>query len=150
MPNLKLEPPKRVHSAKRVICVDDNEFVMEILRWYLESLGYVVTCCSSGKYAIKALEKELPDAVILDFEMPEMDGGEVALAMKERAPQVPIVMFSGTMNVPQQTLDLIDRFVSKDAANAFALLAENLDLVLTQIEKRQPAARSSQKRNSVA
>jgi CheY-like chemotaxis protein len=150
MPLLKLEPSKRARSARRVICVDDNEFVLEILRWYLESLGYVVTRCTSGKHAIRALEHELPDAVILDFEMPEMDGGKVALAMKERAPQVPIVMFSGTMNVPQQTLDLIDRFVSKDEANAFALLAENLDLVLTQIKKRQPAARSSQKRNSVA
>ena len=147
---LKLEPLKRARSARKVICVDDNAFVLEILHWYLESLGYVVTRCSSGECAIASLEKELPDAVTLDFEMPEMDGGEVASAIKERAPQVPIVMFSGTANVPQQTLDLVDRFVSKDAANAFALLAEALNSTLAHAKKRQPAGRSSPKRQGAA
>jgi len=150
LPGLKLEPSKPARSAKRVICVDDNEFVLEILHWYLESLGYVVTRCVSGESAIEALEKELPDAVTLDFEMPKMDGGQVARAMKERAPQIPIVMFSGTSNVSQQTLELVDRFVSKDAANAFASLADAINSVLAHTKKRPAAIRSSQKRQRAA
>src|SRR6476659_10017084 len=90
-PALKLEPLKHARLARTVMCVDDNEFVLEVLHWYLESLGYLVTRCVSGESAIAALEKELPDAVTLDFEMPKMDGGQVARAMKERAPQMPIV-----------------------------------------------------------
>lgn len=145
-----LVPSKPVRSPRRVICVDDNEFVLEILHWYLESLGYVVTRCVSGESAIEALEKDLPDAVTLDFEMPQMDGGQVARALRERAPQIPIVMFSGTANVSQQTLDLVDRFVSKDAANAFASLADALNSVLSQIKRRPVAIRSSPRRQRAA
>jgi CheY-like chemotaxis protein len=150
LPGPKLEPSKHVRSARRVICVDDNEFVLEILHWYLESLGYAVTRCLGGESAIEALERELPDVVTLDFEMPKMDGGQVARAMKERVPQIPIVMFSGTANVPQHTLDLVDRFVSKDAANAFATLADAINSVLAQIKKRPVVIRSSQKRQRAA
>jgi CheY-like chemotaxis protein len=88
--------------------------------------------------------------VTLDFEMPKMDGGQVARAMKERAPQIPIVMFSGIENVPQQTLDLVDRFIAKDAPNAFARVAAALNSVLAPSKKRSPAIRSSQKRHNAA
>jgi len=145
-----LVPSKPVRSPRRVICVDDNEFVLEILHWYLESLGYVVTRCVSGESAIAVLERELPDAVTLDFEMPKMDGGQVARAMKERAPQIPIVMFSGIENVPQQTLDLVDRFIARDAPNAFARVAAALNSVLAPSKKRSPAIRSSQTRHNAA
>ena len=134
----------------RVLCVDDNEFILEILHWYLQSRGYVVTRCSSGEQALEVFARELPDAITLDFEMPGADGGQVALAIKERAPQVPIVMFSGSPNVPAQILDLVDRFVSKDAVNGFASLADALDSILEQVKKRHQTPRSEKKRQAAA
>lgn len=148
MPAMK-QPESLRHSPsrKRVICVDDNDFILEILHWYLQSRGYLVTRCSSGEQALEVMAQELPDAVTLDFEMPGADGGQVALAMKARAPHVPIVMFSGSPNVSEQTLDLVDRFVAKDAVNGFALLADALDSILGQVNRRH-TARSAKKKQA--
>lgn len=129
-------------SAKNIICVDDNAFVLEILDWYLESQGFVVVPCSSGARALELLDGEAPDAITCDFEMPGMDGAELTAAIRAKNPGIPIVMFSGSTEIPQATLDLVDRFVSKDAVNAFAAVADALDSVLPRKRSRRAAAAS--------
>jgi len=132
MLSLKKATRRKISSAAKVVCVDDNEFVLEILDWYLESQGYKVVQCSNPSLALAIIEREGADAVTLDFEMPVMDGAAVAVAIKSKIPQLPIVMFSGSSEIPQQTLDLVDRFVSKDAVNGFAAVANALNSVLAE------------------
>ena len=127
---------RNVSRGPTVVSVDDNEFVLEILDWYLESQGYKVVKCSNPSLAIEIIEKERADAVTLDFEMPLMDGAAVAVAIKSKIPQLPIIMFSGSTEIPQQTLDLVDRFVSKDAVNGFGAVGDALDSVLAERKKR--------------
>lgn len=129
-------------SAKKIICVDDNDFVLEILDWYLESQGFVVVPCSSGFRALELLDSEAPDAMTCDFEMPGMDGAELTAAIRAKKPDIPIVMFSGSTEIPQATLDLVDRFVSKDAVNAFVAVGDALDSVLPRKKSRRAAAAS--------
>jgi CheY-like chemotaxis protein len=54
--------------------------------------------------------------VIVDYHMPEMNGHEVAIEMKRLRPQVPIVMVSSDDMIPEQALNVVDAFVSKDDA----------------------------------
>ena len=130
MLTLKKGARRSVSGSATIVCVDDNEFVLEILDWYLDSQGYRVVQCPNSSQALEIIEKEQADAVTLDFEMPIMDGGAVAAAIKAKIPQLPIIMFSGSTEIPQQTLDLVDGFVSKDTVNGFGAVATALDSVL--------------------
>jgi CheY-like chemotaxis protein len=135
MLSLRRSTRRNVSSPSTVVCVDDNEFVLEVLDWYLESQGYKVVQCSNASQAVEIVEEVRPVAVTLDFEMPVMDGAAVAAAIKSKVPHLPIVMFSGSTEIPQQTLDLVDCFVSKDAVNGFGAVAKALDWVLAAKRK---------------
>lgn len=84
---------------KHVIVVDDSRFNLAMARDALEE-KYAVTCLSSGMELLKRLEKELPDLVLLDIIMPQMDGIEVMKEMKKRhwAAEVPIVFLTSETN----------------------------------------------------
>ena len=79
---------------QRVLIVDDAPSVREALRWAIEdSDGLVVVGeAADGAEAIRRAEALLPDVVILDIEMPDLDGYETALALKA-LPVPPIVVF---------------------------------------------------------
>jgi DNA-binding response OmpR family regulator len=60
------------------------------------------------------LEKQNVDLVVLDYQMPEMDGIAVARQLRQRKPEVPIVMLSGVVgSIPEHVLCLVDDFVPK-------------------------------------
>jgi DNA-binding NarL/FixJ family response regulator len=56
-------------------------------------------------------------AVILDYHMPQMNGGEVATEIKRLRPQVPIVMLSSDDEIPEPALNVVNAFVSKNEAS---------------------------------
>lgn len=60
----------------RVLLVEDNEINMELARELLEDAGIIVSEARNGREAILSLENEIPDAVLMDIQMPEMDGLE--------------------------------------------------------------------------
>jgi CheY-like chemotaxis protein len=70
MLSLRRSTRRNVSSPSTVVCVDDNEFVLEVLDWYLESQGYKVVQCSNASQAVEIVEEVCPVAVTLDFEMP--------------------------------------------------------------------------------
>jgi CheY-like chemotaxis protein len=102
-------------QSKLVLCVDDNDFLLETMQSYLRAKGFRVIACSSGKIALMLLASGPVDAVVVDYEMPEMNGGELAAAIRLRNPFTPIVMFSGSGDIPSNTLNTVDRFVEKNS-----------------------------------
>ncbi len=62
---------------KKILVVDDEKTIVELVRIRLEKYGYKVQTALSGKEALNVVQKEKPDLVILDIMMPEMDGYEV-------------------------------------------------------------------------
>lgn len=102
-------------QSKLVLCVDDNDFLLETMQSYLRAKGFRVIACSSGKIALMLLASGPVDAVVVDYEMPEMNGGELAAAIRLRNPFTPIVMFSGSGEVPTNTLQTVDCFVEKNS-----------------------------------
>lgn len=84
--------------APRILIVDDNSDLAEVLAEILAASGYRVRVASDGERGLMALHEELPDAVVLDIEMPHLTGPEVVYRMivtDAGMEQVPIVLSSG-------------------------------------------------------
>ena len=77
----------------RVLLVEDNEINQEVAREWLESAGMVVTVAGNGRVALEILEKECPDIVLMDIQMPELDGFETTrrLRAQDRFKDLPII-----------------------------------------------------------
>ena len=97
-----------------VLCIDDNQDVLECEKAFLETFGYTVVTASSGREGLELAGLRSFDVVIVDYCMPEMNGQEFAIAMRRLRPLAPIIMLSGTVDVPGQVLNVIDAFVPKD------------------------------------
>ena len=80
-------------SKKRILVVDDELSMVKFLRANLESRGYEVLTATDGAEALKTIEMELPDLIILDIMMPEINGFEVCSRLREWS-QIPIIMLS--------------------------------------------------------
>ena len=97
-----------------LLCIDDDEDVLECEKSFLESFGYTVLTAASGSQGLELASLHLVDVVIVDYLMPEMNGQEVAMKMRRLMPEVPIIMLSATIDVPEQILILVDGFIAKD------------------------------------
>jgi CheY-like chemotaxis protein len=97
-----------------VLCIDDNQDVLDCEKAFLESFGYTVLTAPSGGRALELASIHSIDVVIVDYFMPEMNGSEVAIEMRRLMPQAPIIMLSAAVDIPEEALELVDAFVTKD------------------------------------
>jgi CheY-like chemotaxis protein len=97
-----------------LLCIDDDEDVLECEKSFLESFGYTVLTAASGGKGLELASAYPVDVVIVDYFMPEMNGQEVAIQMRRLNPRAPIIMLSATVDVPEQALKLVDVFIAKD------------------------------------
>ncbi len=88
-------------ALKRVLVVDDLGVNREILQKQMEALGVQATTCESGKQALAALQDSF-DLILTDHNMPEMDGLELAEAIRARGIQTPIVLISSNSSFAEQ------------------------------------------------
>jgi CheY-like chemotaxis protein len=65
-----------MNTKKRVLLVEDNEATIDVVGMELNFLGYEVTIAKDGLQALKMLSEQLPDLVIMDIQLPKMDGFE--------------------------------------------------------------------------
>ena len=79
---------------KRILIADDSPFIREQLRGLLEQRGAVVFEAKNGLEAVQKSQDFKPDLVVLDCQMPEMDGLQAARQLFQTMPQVPLVMFA--------------------------------------------------------
>ena len=105
-------PPKK-HGNKLILSVDDEPVILLTREIVLQREGYAVVSAPGGVQALKAFLRHAVDLVLLDYAMPEMDGGIVAREMKQRKPQVPIIMVSANPVPSQATLAYVDCVVAK-------------------------------------
>ena len=101
-------------SSGVLLCIDDNQDVLECEKASLESFGYTVLTALSGGRGLELASLHPVDVVIVDYFMPDMNGQDVAMEMKRLQPQAPIIMLSGTADLPEQALEWVDAFVAKD------------------------------------
>jgi CheY-like chemotaxis protein len=113
-----------------VLCIDDNQDVLECEKAFLEIFGYTVLTALSDGEGLKLAAVHSVDIVIVDYLMPEMNGQEVAIKMRRLRPQAPIIMLSGAVDVSEQALKLVDAFIAKDS------LASQLLRTIAQLHER--------------
>ncbi|KAF1066629.1 MAG: Regulator of RpoS [Pseudomonas citronellolis] len=85
-----------MHKASAtLLIIDDDEVVRESLAAYLEDSGFKILQASSGVQGLAMFERELPDLIICDLRMPQMDGLELIRRLGERAVETPVIVLSG-------------------------------------------------------
>lgn len=108
-----------------VLCVDDERVGLHVRKLLLERSGYKVLTANDGLSGIKVFEQNAVDAVVLDYAMPGMHGGEVAARMRAVKPDVPILLLSAYVGLPSEITALVNVYMTK-GEGAPALL-EKLD-----------------------
>ena len=99
--------PKRT-----ILCIDDDDAILRYEKALLERSGYAVLTAASPQQGLRLVTMCKCDAVLLDYEMPEMNGHEVAFEIKRVRPELMVILLSGS-EVPTQALALVDAFVPK-------------------------------------
>jgi CheY-like chemotaxis protein len=102
-------------SAKCVLFVDDEASILEMRRLVFEALGYSVLTAVSGEEALEMIEVHPVDAVVLDYLMPGMDGEETARCIRILRSDIPIILSSGCLTVPERVLEIVTVAVEKAA-----------------------------------
>jgi two-component system alkaline phosphatase synthesis response regulator PhoP len=77
----------------KVLMVDDEQDILDLVRYHLEREGYAVVACRDGKSALELVNRDSPDLVILDLLMPGVDGFEVCRRLR-RDSTIPIIMLT--------------------------------------------------------
>ena len=80
-----------------ILVIEDDVFIRNLLEIHLKNAGYEVRCCADPVVGIKAVIDDRPDLILLDINMPYMNGLEVLAALKadEHSSHIPVVMLTG-------------------------------------------------------
>lgn len=83
-------------KGHKIMVVDDDDVILNMMKQLLEAAGFICNTAQDGKIAIKMVSESIPDLIILDVAMPEMDGLEVCeiLRKEETTREIPIIFLS--------------------------------------------------------
>jgi CheY-like chemotaxis protein len=112
------------------LIVDDEENLRQLGKRILESQGYEVHCAGDGFEALTALKESLPDVIISDLQMPNMNGFEFLSVVRQRFPAIPVVVISGEfsgVSVPETVL--ADAFFRKGGYKPAELFGKIIELL---------------------
>jgi DNA-binding response OmpR family regulator len=126
--------------GQRVLVVDDDPTVSDVVRRYLERAGFAVALAGDGHAALRAYEADRPDLVVLDLMLPGLDGLEVARRLREGPDEVPIVMLTALGEEADRVLGLqlgADDYVTKPFSPRELVL--RVQSVLRRSGSRAPA-----------
>lgn len=120
----------------RILLVDDEPTIRITGKALLESQGYEVLCADDGFAALAALKKSLPDIIISDLRMPNMNGFELLSVVRHRFPHLPVIAISGEFSGPSLPESVLaDAFLAKGQYSPEELFEKITDL-LEQLPSR--------------
>jgi CheY-like chemotaxis protein len=105
-------------SPPIILCIDDHLSGLVGRQALLEQCGYRVLPASGGREGLDLFKKNPVSAVIIDYQMPGMNGDVVAAKMKNMRSDVPIMLLSAHNSPPRRKLKAVDRFLSKSESPA--------------------------------
>lgn len=101
--------------CKTILFVDDEPSILAMRRLVFEALGYLVLTATSGEDALEVFAMYPVDTVVLDYMMPGMDGEETARRIRKVRSDIPIILSSGCLAVPERVLKAVNAAVEKAA-----------------------------------
>jgi len=86
-----------MEKKHKIAVIDDDKGLCETIGSFLESRGFIVIFAHGGKDGFELVKKDIPDIVILDITMPDMDGRDVLIQMKKDAATrgIPVIILTG-------------------------------------------------------
>jgi DNA-binding response OmpR family regulator len=96
-----------------ILCVDDEQHGLMIRQMLLEKVGYSVLTAGTAREGLALFSRRPVDAVVLDYYLPDLDGGITAAAMRLIKPDVPIIMFSVRWSLPEEAGTVADAVLGK-------------------------------------
>jgi CheY-like chemotaxis protein len=132
-----------MRPRKTILCVEDNEQILSIRKFMLETRGYRVLSASCAAEALEYLQAALPgsiDLLLSDLILPQMDGNELARRAKQLHACLPVLIVSGTVTSFDRAASA-DAFLPKGACTPAELLDRIRILVARKRgPKKQPAS----------
>jgi DNA-binding NtrC family response regulator len=114
----------------RLLCVDDDVQCLAVRKIMFEAFGFSVTTTPDPRQALRIHSAQKFDAAVIDFQMPHLNGGELAKSMKMARPEVPVVILSGLGYLPDDAPQYHDRFFCK-TESGIKLAQEIQNLIAT-------------------
>jgi CheY-like chemotaxis protein len=114
----------------RILIVEDDPSLQELGKMLLQAQGYEVRGAEDGFEGLAALKQSLPDIIISDLQMPNMNGFEFLSVVRRRFPVIPVIVISGEfsgLSVPESVL--ADAFFPKGGYNAKELFQKIVELL---------------------
>jgi len=108
-----------VENLKRVVYIEDEQEMIDLVRLILGRKGYEVIGANGGRKGLQLVKDQLPDLVLLDLMMPDMDGWEVYQQMKanDKTRQIPVIVITAKAQSIDKVLGLhiakVDDYISK-------------------------------------
>ncbi|CAN5654974.1 hypothetical protein BH10ACI4_BH10ACI4_24150 [soil metagenome] len=134
---------ERMRPKKTILCVDDNEQILSVRTFLLETRGYRVVCASTAQEALEYVTQALPgsiDLLLSDLIMPQMDGNELVRRAKQLHPGLPAMIVSGTVNASERAV-CADVFLPKGASSPAEMIERIRILVARKRGPKRAAAR---------
>jgi two-component system alkaline phosphatase synthesis response regulator PhoP len=94
-----------IEMTKKILVVDDEAKIVKILKAYLEQSGFQVVTAGDGKAALTAFQREKPDFLILDLNLPGMDGLDVCRTIRHQS-NIPILMLTARVDEADKLVGL--------------------------------------------
>lgn len=124
-----------MRPRKTILCVDDNEQILSIRKFFLQTRGYRVLAFRTGNEALDVLREALPgsiDLLLTDLLLPGMDGNELSRRAKALHPGLPALVVSGTVSTFERAV-AADAFLPKGASTP----AELLDRIRLMVARKR-------------
>lgn len=87
--------------SKKILAVDDDNDILDVIRIILEDEGYEVSTLANGKHVFDVVGENIPDLILLDVMLGGLDGRDICRALKEHEEykKIPVVMISASHNL---------------------------------------------------
>jgi CheY-like chemotaxis protein len=110
-----------MRPKKVILCVDDNEQDLSVLKFMLTTNGYRVLSATTGQEALGIFQENLIDLVLVDFAMPQMNGDQLVSKLKQIASHVPMMLLGDPLKMNGQ-IHAADALVAKKTCSSQELL----------------------------
>ncbi|MBD1387765.1 response regulator [Mucilaginibacter rigui] len=116
---------------RRILAVDDDHDILEVLQFILEDSGYKVDTLSDGRQLMDTIQEKHPDLILLDIMLGNMDGRELCKEVKRQAAtqKIPVIMISASHNIA-------DSLKQENGPNDFVAKPFDINVLLDSIKKQ--------------
>jgi CheY-like chemotaxis protein len=118
------------------LLVDDNVQCLELSGCIFTLAGYSVVTATHPNRAIVLAKRQKPDLAVLDYALPVMDGCMLADRLRVMMPRLPVILYSGSLDIADRDLPRVDVFVSK--SDGLQILLRNVTRLLSNSEEPGP------------